>query len=99
MACSRRPDDLWASVEPDRLRQSEPTGDLGETALPMPADEFSLSVAPYRTFTHDGFFHSITTCLGDLGGETVHVTVTDGPTAVTVHRPPPRGRRGQSQPT
>ncbi|MET3861734.1 hypothetical protein ABIE38_002670 [Dietzia sp. 2505] len=84
MPVAERPDDLWASVEPDQLILSDPTGDLDETALPMPADEFYLSVAPYRTFTHDCFFHSLTTCLGELGGETVQVTVTDEATGQTV---------------
>ncbi|MFN3339780.1 MAG: CueP family metal-binding protein [Dietzia sp.] len=84
MPVAERPDDLWASVEPDQLVLSDPTGGLEEMALPMPADEFYLSVAPYRTFTHDCFFHSLTTCLGELGGETVQVTVTDGATGQTV---------------
>ncbi|MFN3600844.1 MAG: CueP family metal-binding protein [Dietzia sp.] len=84
MPVAERPDDLWASVEPDQLVLSDPTGDLDETALPMPADEFYLSVAPYRTFTHDCYFHSLTTCLGELGGETVQVTVTDEATGQTV---------------
>ncbi|MCG2916385.1 hypothetical protein, partial [Escherichia coli] len=45
MPVAERPDDLWASVEPDQLVLSDPTGDLEEAALPMPADEFYLSVA------------------------------------------------------
>lgn len=84
MPVAERPDDLWASVEPDQLVLSDPTGGFEETALPMPADEFYLSVAPYRTYTHDCFFHSLTTCLGELGGETVQVTVTDEATGRTV---------------
>ncbi|WP_308161330.1 CueP family metal-binding protein [Dietzia psychralcaliphila] len=84
MPVPERPDDLWASVEPDQLVLSDPTGALEETSLPMPADEFYLSVAPYRTFTHDCVFHSLTTCLGELGGETVQVTVTDEATGQKV---------------
>ncbi|MDV8001417.1 CueP family metal-binding protein [Rhodococcus sp. IEGM 1408] len=84
-----RPDDLLASVQPDQLVLTDPTeagagAGAGAETLPMPDDEFYLSVAPYRAFTHDCFFHSLTTCLGELGREPVQVTVTDDATGRTV---------------
>ena len=30
-----------------------------------------------RTSTHDCFYHSLTTCLGELGNEDIQVTITD----------------------
>ncbi|MCT1885607.1 CueP family metal-binding protein [Dietzia cinnamea] len=76
MAVSDRPDTLIASVQPTELVLTDTTG--GSTAtLPMPDDTFYLSVAPYEAATHDCTFHSLTTCLGEMPGESVDVTVTD----------------------
>ena len=74
MAVSDRPDTLIASVQPTELVLTDTTG--GSTAtLPMPDDTFYLSVAPYRNTTHDCYFHSLTTCVGELGDEPLHLTV------------------------
>ncbi|WP_309131395.1 CueP family metal-binding protein [Brevibacterium sp.] len=78
---AERPTDLLASVRPDALELSS---SLGEVALPMPDDEVYVSVAPYRTQTHDCHFHSLTTCLGELSNTEVDVTVTDSTTGETV---------------
>lgn len=43
----------------------------------MPEDRFYLSVAPYIEQTHECYFHSLTTCTGELQNADVHVTVTD----------------------
>ena len=69
-----RPGDLMASVKPDQLVLT--SGDE-ELTLPIPDEEFYLSVAPYVDQTHDCFHHSLTTCKGELGGEEVKVTITD----------------------
>lgn len=69
-----RPTDLMASVQVDELVLSD-TED--EVALELPEDRFYVSVAPYVTQTHECFYHSLTTCTGELGGEDVRVTVTD----------------------
>ncbi|WP_130178524.1 CueP family metal-binding protein [Cryobacterium sp. SO1] len=71
---SERPDGLMASVRVDELLLV--SGD-DEVSLALPEDEFHLSIAPYLTDTHECFYHSLTTCLGELGGEDFHVTVTD----------------------
>jgi hypothetical protein len=70
-----RAPDLIASVRPDALALSDDAG--RETNVPMPDDEFYVSVAPYVDRTHDCYFHSLTTCVGELQGEDVTVTVTD----------------------
>lgn len=76
-----RPDDLMASVRPDELLLSD---DESEVALPMPDDRFYLSVAPYVAQTHDCFFHSLTTCQGELTGEDIQVTIIDSAGEVLV---------------
>lgn len=70
-----RPGDLIASVRPDELLLS--SGDVSEAQLPMPQDRFYLSVAPYLDQTHECYFHSLTTCTGELQNEAMHVVVTD----------------------
>lgn len=73
---------LLASVRPDALLL---TGEDGaEASLPLPDDAFYLSVAPYVDQTHECFFHSLTTCLGELRDEEVAVTVVDADGAVLV---------------
>ena len=70
----QRPADLRASVRPGALEVSD--GDVQES-LPIPGDRFYLSIAPYATTTHDCFYHSLTTCKGELGGRNVHVLIKD----------------------
>ena len=69
-----RPSDLMASVRVDELVLSD---EDDEMIVDLPEDRFYLSVAPYVETTHDCFYHSLTTCKGELGGEDVQVTVTD----------------------
>lgn len=69
-----RPDDLMASVRPTSLVVSDPGGGQ-EHSLPMPEDEFYLSLAPYVDGTHDCFFHSLTTCRGELSKDKVDVRI------------------------
>ncbi|MBB3661628.1 MULTISPECIES: CueP family metal-binding protein [Prauserella salsuginis group] len=69
-----RPSDLLASVQPDALVLSDER--QREVELPMPDDEVYVSVAPYRTQTHDCHFHSLTTCEGELGNAPVRVVLT-----------------------
>lgn len=71
---SERPSDLMASVRPDELLLSD---EASEVALTMPEDRFYVSVAPYVNDTHDCFYHSLTTCTGELSGESVQVTIVD----------------------
>ena len=55
-----------------------------EGAIPLPEDEFYLSVAPYVTRTHPCGFHSLTTCVGELFNADFDVTVVDDTGAVLV---------------
>ncbi len=75
MPVSERPTDLIASVQPDSLALTD-TNER-EVALPIEGDEMYLSIAPYREQTHDCYFHSLTTCLGELGNTEVSVKLTD----------------------
>lgn len=74
LAGEERPADLMASVRPDELQL---VADGREASLPIPDDRFYLSVAPYVDQTHDCFYHSLTTCQGELGGEDVDVRIVD----------------------
>lgn len=76
-ALADRPTDLMASIRPDGLHLA--TAD-GELTLPMPAGEFYLSVAPYVAQTHECYFHSLTTCVGELRNEPIDVTITNADT-------------------
>lgn len=69
-----RPADLMASVRPDEVVVSA-GGD--EVSLPVPADLFYLSVAPYVDQTHECFHHSLTTCTGELSATEVEVRIVD----------------------
>lgn len=79
---AERPTNLIASVRPDQLLLSD--DQQRETSLPMPADEFYVSFAPYLSSTHDCWFHSLTTCVGELQNADIHVKVTDSSGAVIV---------------
>ncbi|MFI7547507.1 CueP family metal-binding protein [Actinoplanes sp. NPDC049599] len=69
-----RPADLKASVRRDALIV---TGGTQEFSLAIPNDRFYLSVAPYVDKTHECFYHSLTTCKGELGGKDIQVTIVD----------------------
>ncbi|PRY68469.1 hypothetical protein B0I08_104171 [Glaciihabitans tibetensis] len=69
-----RPDGLTASVRVNELLLASGGN---EVSLALPQDEFHLSIAPYLTETHECFYHSLTTCVGELGNEDFHVTITD----------------------
>lgn len=81
-----RPEDLIASVQPTELVLT--SGDGSSETIPVPEGEFYLSVAPYYTSTHPCLFHSLTTCLGEMATEEVHVTVTDTATGDTLIEEP-----------
>ncbi|WP_341358466.1 CueP family metal-binding protein [Georgenia sp. M64] len=76
-----RPADLMASVRPDELLLSDGEQEL---VLAMPADRFYLSVAPYVDQTHECFYHSLTTCQGELTEENVQVRIIDDATGAVL---------------
>lgn len=67
-----RPSEIMASVQPGEL-QLEPGG----IVLPLPEDEFYVSIAPYVNQTHPCTYHSLTTCLGELQNTPIELTITD----------------------
>ncbi len=70
-----RPTDFMASVRPDHLLIADATG--RETILPIEEDSFYLSFNPYVNTTHECYFHSLTTCRGELANTAIHVKITD----------------------
>ena len=74
MPVAERPVDLIASVQPNMLVLTDSRE--RETRLPMPEDAVYISVAPYENQTHDCYFHSLTTCRGELANTDVHLTLT-----------------------
>ena len=72
-----RPTNLMASVGVDRLLIT--AGD-SQLAMDIPDDRFYLSFAPYLTSTHDCFYHSLTTCTGELAAADIGVQIVDDST-------------------
>ncbi len=74
MPVADRPTDLMASVRADQLVLTD--GDQ-EVAVPLGEDGFYLSVAPYVDKTHECYYHSLTTCRGELANEDISVRIVD----------------------
>jgi hypothetical protein len=74
---AERPDGLLASVQVDALVLSS---EEKKVTLPLEEGQFHLSVAPYLLETHECFYHSLTTCAGELAGQQMHITITDDAT-------------------
>lgn len=72
---AKRPTDFMASVRPDHLLIADAAGT--ETTLPIEEDSFYLSFNPYVNTTHECYFHSLTTCRGELANTAIHVKITD----------------------
>lgn len=82
MPVSNRPAGLQASVQPDAVVLSDTQ--QREARLPLPEDGMYVSIAPYKSQTHDCYFHSLTTCVGELGNTDVQVRLTSGSGEVLV---------------
>lgn len=82
MPVAERPADLMASIRPNELVLSDDRD--RSVRVPMPEDAFYVSVAPYVSQTHDCYFHSLTTCQGELSKTDLKVKVTDSDTNKTV---------------
>lgn len=74
MNVSDRPADLIASVQPDALVL---TDNVTEVSLDMPDDVTYVSVAPFVSQTHECFYHSLTTCRGELSAQQIEVRFID----------------------
>lgn len=82
LTLDERPQDLMASVRPSQLLMSDAEG--RELALPIEGD-FYLSTAPFVEGTHECWFHSLTTCRGELAEVEVEVRVADASTGEVIH--------------
>lgn len=82
MPIADRPTDLIASVRPSELILTDEQQQ--EVSFETPTDEFYISVAPYQSQTHDCYYHSLTTCVGELQNTEVHVKVVDTRTGETL---------------
>lgn len=70
-----RPQDMFASV-----RASEVViigADESETPVSLPDDQFYVSIAPFQTQTHDCYFHSLTTCVGEMQNQEIQVQIVN----------------------
>ena len=76
-----RPTDLMASVQPDELVL---TDGQQEATMALPEGKSYVSIAPFVDETHDCFYHSLTTCLGELSGKDVDVVISDSATGKNV---------------
>lgn len=78
---AERPSDLIASVRADHLVLSDADH---EVTLPLEGNGFYLSLAPYIEQTHDCFYHSLTTCRGELANEEIDVRIIDADGTILV---------------
>lgn len=69
----QRPLPVGVSVREDHVLVSDGSA---EAAVPLPEDEFYVSVAPYVDGTHECYYHSLATCRGELAGEEVSIVIT-----------------------
>jgi hypothetical protein len=76
-----RPTDLMASVQTGELVL---TDGQQEATMALPQGKSYVSIAPFVDETHDCFYHSLTTCLGEMSGEDVDVVITDSETGEAV---------------
>lgn len=83
---AERPLDLIATVTATSLQLQDDGG--REAELPLPEDQFYLSVAPFVETTHECAFHSLTTCRGELRSRELTVSVVDSSSGETVEEGP-----------
>jgi hypothetical protein len=69
-----RPLPFGASVRPEEVLVGDGTT---QVAVPLPEDEFYVSIAPYRQHTHECFHHNLATCRGEMAHRDVTVTFRD----------------------
>lgn len=81
VAVAERAANLMASVRADSLLI---TDGQEEVTLEIPEDRFYVSIAPYVSQTHDCYYHSLTTCVGELSQQEVDLRITDSAGKVLV---------------
>lgn len=68
-----RPAEIMASVRSDELLVTDGQEEVG---VELPDEEFYVSFAPYVDATHECYYHSLTTCQGELVEQDIDVTIT-----------------------
>lgn len=63
-------------------------------SYPLPEEEFFVSIAPFKEFTHPCTNHSLTGCQGELSEETFQVYVTDNAGNVVIENILTSGKNG-----
>lgn len=74
-ALADRPTTIFASVRNTEVIITDAAGT--ESSVELPADKFYVSIAPFETFSHECYFHSLTTCTGELTNTEIDVVITD----------------------
>lgn len=71
----QRATDMFASIRSNEVIIIG--ADESQTPVTLPEDQFYVSIAPFETQTHECFFHSLTTCVGELQNQEIQVLITN----------------------
>ncbi|MDQ0360452.1 CueP family metal-binding protein [Breznakia pachnodae] len=71
---SQKSDEFSASIRNDRIIYTEGDKEYEEA---FSQDLFYVSFAPYIYKTHDCFYHSLTSCQGELVNEQIHILIVN----------------------
>lgn len=82
MPIAARPDGLITSIKAHEVTLTDSDGNTEQ--LPLPDDVVYISAAPYLSQTHDCYYHSPTSCVGELQNTDIDVTVTNVTTGEVV---------------
>lgn len=74
-------DDVSASITSHELIVNE---DDEEKVYDISEEDFFVSIAPFKTVTHECDIHSLTGCQGELVEDTFHVYIEDGEGKVVI---------------
>src|SRR5690625_1482983 len=74
-------DDVSASITSHELIVNE---DDEEKVYDISKEDFFVSIAPFKTVTHECDIHSLTGCQGELVEDTFHVYIEDGEGKVVI---------------
>lgn len=82
MPIAARPDGLTTSIKAHEVTLTDSDGNTEQ--LPLPDDVVYISAAPYLSQTHDCYYHSPTSCIGELQNTDIDVIVTNVTTGEVV---------------
>ena len=79
-----RSKEFTASVRHDEIIFGDASTGQEVGTLEISGDKQYVSFAPYVEETHDCYYHSLTTCVGELSDEEMHLTIVNDTTDETV---------------